>query len=230
MEQAQVNLPPTKETKADEGQAVGAAEEEEAKKGEKLEEEAEEQGEEAKEEGEVPVNDLLEAIQAGNLARVKSLYATGYQFEREQLKTPLLMACLTALPGKGQAVARGLLLDAVLPRDKDYVDDIDLQWLGRTALHRACHIGDEEAMLKLLHAGASPSVRGTDRQTPYNVCKTKGCRLVLRRFAGEFPNLYVPMHRVSCFLTFLRLSLLLAHTAAPAPRLSTSLVPTYPLC
>ena len=89
----------------------------------------------------VVVNDLLVAIQQGELQKVQSLYAQGYEFDRARLKTPLLMACLSSLAGKNDASARSEMFDVILEHEKNYLDDIDLEWFGQTALHMACHIG-----------------------------------------------------------------------------------------
>jgi hypothetical protein len=125
-----------------------------------------------------------EAITAGDEEALKR----AYEHEDKEGEGSAEDAVRSGYPLVALAVRlkrQGLL--AMLLQHED-VNEIDPRDSFRSALHVACAQGHGEVIEVLLEQGANPSLPDSKGFTPYNLCKGKPSRLLLRRFAATHPD------------------------------------------
>jgi hypothetical protein len=125
-----------------------------------------------------------EAITAGDEEALLRAYAQ----EDDEADGGVEAAVRSGIPLVALAVRlkrQGLLM--ILLQHED-INEVDPEDSFRSALHVACAQGHSDVIEVLLEQGANPSLADTKGFTPYNLCKGKQARLLLRRFAASNPG------------------------------------------
>lgn len=130
---------------------------------------------------------MLIAVLTNDINRLTALYTESYERPHSTANNPT--TSLTLLPSLIHASIQHKhysLLPLLLQHEN--ANETDLVPPFCTPLHLAAQHGEPDLITLLLEAGADPTLKDSKSQTAYNVCKTKECRSVLRRYAGLHPD------------------------------------------
>lgn len=128
---------------------------------------------------------LLAAVAANDLEEVKRLLIEeNYVLPFPENPNELVYPMMIAIQANNEEMLKCLLECGESP------DDRSPKYEMKTVLHVACEKALDHLVLLLLEEGANPVLTDQRKRTPFEVCKDKNTKTLMRRFAGANPDLW----------------------------------------